>query len=402
MTSIGGNAVPTEMRVAVVHGRNDAARSALFTKLRDFQLRPVEWDEAVAEAGVATPFTFTVVQQLFERVQAVVVLMTPDDEARLRAHLRKPSDKQSEKQLTGQPRPNVLIEAGMAFAHYPDRTVLVEIGAMELPSDFQGMNTVRIDGTAESVHRLASRLRDSARCAVVTGPGVQWLDTREFKTVLEAMRRDDEAQVDPLLEKNARGVTLYDALAGAGIVDIELRTEAGAPTLPPTQFYNRAQREIAISCVSCHSTLVQHVDVIEDVLAAGREFYVLLLSPDSEELPRINQREAHSVRGDIQTVIDTVKIHGLHKRPGFSMRFAPRLPPFTAVMIDGDLSPTGDRPADAGAEIRVQPGVVHGTQHQGPVLQLVKSKKGAFDYFAADFRKQWESAAVRRDLFEGS
>src|SRR5437660_4599630 len=47
------------------------------------------------------------------KVQAVVVLFSPDDEAKLRAEFITRSDGPGEKKLRGQPRPNVLFEAGL-------------------------------------------------------------------------------------------------------------------------------------------------------------------------------------------------------------------------------------------------------------------------------------------------
>src|SRR6185369_8896119 len=48
---------------------------------------------------------------MFAKAAAVVVLLTADDEARLKKEFRKSSDAAFEKTLTGQARPNVLFEA---------------------------------------------------------------------------------------------------------------------------------------------------------------------------------------------------------------------------------------------------------------------------------------------------
>lgn len=392
------DAAATKRRVAVVHGRNEAASKALFDKLRDFRLEPVEWDELLTQVRESTPSVFSVVQQLFKQVQAVVVLMTPDDEARLRQSFWKESDDLQDRQLSGQPRPNVLVEAGMAFARYPRRTLLVEIGNVRIPSDFRGMMTIRLDGTVESIQRLARRLAKPAGCAVEHGTGTQWLDVASFKDVVDQMKREAEEQRDPLSIKNQRGKNLYDGIASTGLVDIENRGEWGYEALPPEVIYNNAGREVAISGISCHSTFVQHIAPIWQVLNSGRSFRVLMLHPDSPDLERINRREKHNVGNDIRTVIDTIKLHDLHSNPAFSVRFAPLLMPFTAVMLDGDLSPTGGRALDDSGVIRVQPGVVHGTQHRGPVFQFTKKPDGAFEYFASDFREQWRRAVTIPEL----
>ena len=53
----------------------------------------------------------------------------PDDEARLKTKFRIASDASYEKDLTGQPRPNVLFEAGRAFGSHPDDTGGRSVGA---------------------------------------------------------------------------------------------------------------------------------------------------------------------------------------------------------------------------------------------------------------------------------
>src|SRR5688572_10708751 len=102
-------------RVFVVHGRDSAARVALFELLRAFDLRPLEWSEAVLIGLGVAPYVGEVLDAAFGSAQAVVVLFTPDDEARLRTALIQESDSPEERTLTPQPRPNVLFEAGMAL-----------------------------------------------------------------------------------------------------------------------------------------------------------------------------------------------------------------------------------------------------------------------------------------------
>ena len=61
--------------------------------------------------------------QAFALAQAVIVLLTPDDEARLRLVFHGPR-KLSTKNVTPQPRPNVIFEAGFAMARFPKTTIL--------------------------------------------------------------------------------------------------------------------------------------------------------------------------------------------------------------------------------------------------------------------------------------
>lgn len=82
------------------------------------------------------------------KANAVVVLLTPDDEARLCEELRGKQEPDHEKALMGQARPNVLFEAGMAFGTHPDRTIVVELGALRPFSDIHGRHTIRLDGSS--------------------------------------------------------------------------------------------------------------------------------------------------------------------------------------------------------------------------------------------------------------
>ena len=70
-------------RVFVIHGRNLAARDALFSFLRSIDLSPIEWEEAVAMTGIATPYVGEILDTAFTESQAAIVLLTGDDLARL-------------------------------------------------------------------------------------------------------------------------------------------------------------------------------------------------------------------------------------------------------------------------------------------------------------------------------
>jgi predicted nucleotide-binding protein len=155
-----GTASPTDLRrVFVVHGRNVTARDAMFTFLRAVGLEPLEWEQMVAEAHSGIPYIGDVLDAGLASAAGVLVFMTPDDEARLRAPLRRPTgEPRHETELTGQARPNVLFEAGMALGRYPARTVIVELGALRPFSDLAGRHTVRLDNSTQRRQALADRL----------------------------------------------------------------------------------------------------------------------------------------------------------------------------------------------------------------------------------------------------
>lgn len=154
--------------VMVVHGQDQEANSAMFSWLRAIGLRPREFSQLVLATEKGSPFIGEILELAFEQAQAVLVLFTPDETVALRPELSGMAAK-----WRLQARPNVLLEAGMALATDPDRTVLVLVGDQELPSDLQGRHFVRIDGPG-ALSDLAQRLQ-AAGCPVDTS-GTDWLN----------------------------------------------------------------------------------------------------------------------------------------------------------------------------------------------------------------------------------
>jgi hypothetical protein len=162
--------------VFVVHGRNELLRAAMFDFLRAIGLKPLEWDQAVALTGAGSPYIGQVLDTAFATAQAVVVLLTPDEVTYLRPDIVGPDD--PETQPATQARPNVLFEAGMAFGHDADHTVIVEVGSMRPFSDVIGRHSVRLGNDAKSRKALAQRLQ-TAGCEVDTS-GSDWFEVGDF------------------------------------------------------------------------------------------------------------------------------------------------------------------------------------------------------------------------------
>ncbi|WP_328682197.1 nucleotide-binding protein [Streptomyces sp. NBC_00343] len=172
--------------VFVVHGRDEEVRAAMFGLLRRLDLRPLEWEELVHATGKASPFLGEVVMNAPAQAQAALVLLTPDDVAKLHPHLLGNRERDDETQLTGQPRQNVLIELGMVLMAYPERTVIVEVGRLRHVADTAGINVIRFDGTESSLAKIVARLRLAGCQLDDTRP--EWRDTRHFQN-LSAYRR---------------------------------------------------------------------------------------------------------------------------------------------------------------------------------------------------------------------
>ena len=161
LTPGAGGADPR--RVFVIHGRNELARKAIFEFLRAVGLDPIEWSQAIAMTGKASPYIGEVLDSAFSAAAAVVVLQTPDDVAHLHESLTYPGDHECNPQM--QPRPNVLFEAGMAMGRDENRTVIVELGQVKSFSDIHGRHLIRLDNSLPKRQDLANRLK-TAGCLV--------------------------------------------------------------------------------------------------------------------------------------------------------------------------------------------------------------------------------------------
>jgi predicted nucleotide-binding protein len=169
---------PRDNTVFVVHGRNEKLRSSLFDFLRALGLNPLEWAKAVLMSKSTNPYIGEILDVTMARAQAVVVLFSPDDEARLKPALLRKGDGASEKQLRGQPRANVLFEAGLALGRHPSKTVLVEVGRLRKFSDIAGRHVVRLSNEFEKRNDLANRL-EAIGCKV-DKRGTDWTKVGDF------------------------------------------------------------------------------------------------------------------------------------------------------------------------------------------------------------------------------
>jgi predicted nucleotide-binding protein len=169
-------AVGARSHIFVVHGRNLAARNLLFAMLQAMRLRPLWWEDAIKATARPSPFIGEVLDAAFACAQAVIVLFTGDDEARLRKQFWAPDDSADERELLPQARANVLFEAGMAFARCPESTVIATVGTTRRFSDIAGRHFVRLDSdTGHSA--LADQLRT---CGCSFSPRPSWIKIGSF------------------------------------------------------------------------------------------------------------------------------------------------------------------------------------------------------------------------------
>ena len=160
--------------VWVIHGRDEPLRKAIFGLLLEVRLNPIEFETAVTRSGSGSPIILDVVLREINNAPAIVALLSPDDYAELRDELRaEPKDIVEHKDAGFQPRPNVILETGMALARLRDRTILVTRGQLREISDILGVHAIRWDGTAQKRNALINRL--NALGCPVDRSGSDWL-----------------------------------------------------------------------------------------------------------------------------------------------------------------------------------------------------------------------------------
>ena len=157
--------IELDKRIFVIHGRNSKVSEAMFAFLTSLSLNPLKFEEIKSTTKKGTPYIGEVLDQAFSISHVIIGLFTPDDEVRLKTKFVNENDSQYEREILGQPRPNVIFEVGMAFGKNPDRTIIVEVGRIKPFSDLSGRHTVRLDNSVERRRELVELLK-SIGCPV--------------------------------------------------------------------------------------------------------------------------------------------------------------------------------------------------------------------------------------------
>ena len=156
-------------KVFVVHGRDKQIRDSLFRFLRSIGLDPIEWGQAMKATGKAQPSIPETVDAAFNEGAAVVILLTPDDVVYLSPRLRRPKEPQIETTPSGQARPNVLFEAGLAFGLHPNATVLVSVGDVKPFSDVSGLHITKLNNSPQRRSEFIEKLKLAGAAVDVDG-----------------------------------------------------------------------------------------------------------------------------------------------------------------------------------------------------------------------------------------
>lgn len=182
------NVTPRPVRdadvVFVIHGRRYLNEVSEF--LRALHLKPLEWSQARARCAAETrnpqPYVWQVVDWALTHAGAIVALLTPDDEARLREELHGASELPWERETMFQPRQNVLFEAGVAFGRDPGRTVMLRVGQLRPMTDLQGFHILPYDDDPGNRSQVVQALK-TAGCPADTS-GTAWYESGKITKLL--------------------------------------------------------------------------------------------------------------------------------------------------------------------------------------------------------------------------
>ena len=159
----------TAPKAFVVHGRDQAAAKAVRTFLRGVNIDILTWDQA-KEMCKINPTTWEIVQKGVSTADIIVVVLSGDDQARLRPDLASSSDPTWELKPELQPRQNVLLEAGMALGSAYEKTVLVRTQRLREISDLSGFHWVTMDGTPAARNAFLGQLKKALHAAGFIDP----------------------------------------------------------------------------------------------------------------------------------------------------------------------------------------------------------------------------------------
>jgi predicted nucleotide-binding protein len=169
-----------ENTVFVIHGRDGKLRDAMYQFLGSLGLKVLEWGHAIraARGKGGNPYVNDAVGKIMEQAQAIVVMLSPDDEAKLKDQFVQKHERSTETKLQGQARPNVIFETGIAIGTHHKKTVMVQVGRVKSFSDIGGMHIPDLSNEDKSRHEFANRLKDLG--CNINQDGDHWLRAGDF------------------------------------------------------------------------------------------------------------------------------------------------------------------------------------------------------------------------------
>lgn len=206
----------------------------------------------------------------------------------------------------------------------------------------------------------------------------------------------------PVVHLNDRNTLLLESIREVGLYDIENRAVATNQYLPET-FFKKAKNEILILALTANTTLVEYSDMFKYLITdKAVRIKLIILYPERSLIEQLEKYNTDKLLEEINSTIEIIRNKSLYGEAGFEVKFIRNIPPYTAVLIDGDVDHVSAKPFDGGAEIRVQPSSIFENQHAGVIIHLLKTNpktKGVFEFFASDMRNAWHECKEYPELF---
>ncbi len=205
-------------RVFVIHGRDRNARRQFYSFLRSIGLHPIEWSDALAEATEGSPLISEMLDGAIGPQRAIIVLLTPDDITYLKSEHADDAD-DPDSRPSGQARPNVLFEAGMAFGRFPEHTIVVEFGKVRRFTDLDGRYRVQLDNSPEKRNKLAQRLK-SIGCEVDLS-GSDWLTAGDLTPPTSALPSASPPKPTTVSRLEGSGTPVFSSAPGEWKIEFD-------------------------------------------------------------------------------------------------------------------------------------------------------------------------------------
>jgi len=159
----GPSSAADKRSVFIIHGRNLACVDQLVEFLNSVDLSVNTWDGLTNTAPDGTPTIEENFLRGIQQSQAIIVVLTGDEDVRLRERFRIDGDAEAGVQS----RPNVFYEAGIAIALRPQATIMLSFGEVRKFSDVAGRYIMKFKGSEADRQNLVSRLKNCG-CSVKT------------------------------------------------------------------------------------------------------------------------------------------------------------------------------------------------------------------------------------------
>lgn len=186
----------------------------------------------------------------------------------------------------------------------------------------------------------------------------------------------------------------------SGVLSCELRDEVGYLE-GHRKLIACARREVAICALSGNQTMNGLLRALTMHLEANGTVYLMIMRPGSPALPKLDRSQKRKVGPDITQTLGVLRERSLHRHTSFKVRFMDSLPPFMAIMKDGDIMSQGNPARTEGGEVRAQPVSLDHTLLDGVILHAAKrgDRFGWFEHISETLRRCWSDATEDPNLF---